>query len=119
MVFRLGLRGVQPLFAHPERCQEFTRPGRAKELREAGALFQLDLGALTGRYGVRARKLAFELLDEGTYSVAATDLHSPEGAREWVGEALAVLERRLGAFTARALTDAHPKRLLQGLPLAG
>jgi protein-tyrosine phosphatase len=119
MVFRLRLQGVQPLFAHPERCQEFVRPGRAREIQDAGALFQLDLGSLTGRYGVRSRKVAQTLLEDEVYSVAATDLHSPEDARVWVGAALEELERRVGSIRAQALTDEHPKRLLQGLPLAG
>jgi protein-tyrosine phosphatase len=115
MVFRLTLRGIQPLFAHPERCQEFTRPGRARELVEAGALLQLDLGSLLGKFGVGARRLATSFVQDGLYAVAATDLHSPRDAREWVGAALRELERLVGSEQATRLTDLHPKRLLSGL----
>lgn len=118
MVFRLTLLRVQPVFAHPERCSEFSRPGRAREVVDAGALLQLDMGALTGRYGQTARKLSHAFLDEGLYAIAATDLHSPERAQEWVGAALKELEKRAGAEGLRRLTEVNPRRILEGLPLA-
>jgi protein-tyrosine phosphatase len=48
LVFRMRRRGVTPLFAHPERCLEFQRPGLAAEVVALGARLQLDLGALPG-----------------------------------------------------------------------
>ena len=74
LVFRMVRRGVIPLFAHPERCQEFERPGRAAEVVRLGARLQLDVGALVNRYGPSARRLARDFLEEGLYAVAATDL---------------------------------------------
>ena len=51
ILFRLRVKGIRPLLAHPERCREFEKPGRAEEAVRAGALLQLDVGALIGRYG--------------------------------------------------------------------
>src|SRR6185436_1076853 len=31
VIFRLKLKGVTPVIAHPERCMEFERKGRAEE----------------------------------------------------------------------------------------
>lgn len=117
IVFRVKLKGVTPLFAHPERCKEFERPGRAAEAVRAGARLQLDLGSLIGKYGRTARKLAQAFLGEGLYSVASTDLHSPQKAREWVGEAMAALETEVGRDGAAALLGANPARILEGEPL--
>ncbi len=114
LVFRMVRRGVTPLFAHPERCQEFERPGRAAEVVRLGGRLQLDLGALVNRYGPLARRLARSFLEEGLYAVAATDLHSPVDARVWVGKALAELEARAGADNAQALLTEHPERVLRG-----
>ncbi|MBU8897813.1 protein tyrosine phosphatase [Corallococcus sp. H22C18031201] len=114
VLFRIRTRGVTPVIAHPERCLEFERKGRAAEVVRAGALLQLDVGALTGRYGPQARKLARAFLDEGLYSVGATDLHSPVGAREWVGAALAELRGRAGEQAVVQLMREHPARLLAG-----
>jgi len=116
LIFAMTVKGVTPLFAHPERCAEFQRPGRPAEAVAAGALLQLDLGALTGRYGKQARKVAESCLEQGLYAVAATDLHSPNGAREWVGEAMAALRARTGEREAGALLGERPFRLLRGEP---
>jgi protein-tyrosine phosphatase len=114
LVFRMVRRGVIPLFAHPERCQEFERPGRAAEVVRLGARLQLDLGALVNRYGPGARRLARTFLEDELYAVAATDLHGPVDARVWVGKALAELEARAGAPALLALLSEHPQKVLLG-----
>ena len=114
VVFRLKLKGVTPLIAHPERCFEFEKKGRAEELVRGGALLQLDVGALTGRYGKTAQKLARGFLDDGLYAVAATDLHGPVGAEAWVGDALKALEKAAGRAAVDELFRARPEKLLAG-----
>jgi protein-tyrosine phosphatase len=114
LVFRLRRKGVFPLFAHPERCAEFERPGRAEEVVRLGAALQLNVGALAGVYGKPARKCAERFLDAGLYAVASTDLHHPESVREWLGEALTRLERRAGADALERLLSANPRRILAG-----
>ncbi|NPC82246.1 protein tyrosine phosphatase, partial [Pyxidicoccus fallax] len=117
ILFRIRTKGVIPLLAHPERCLEFERKGRAAEAVRAGALLQLDVGALTGRYGNTAKKLARAFLDDGLYAVGATDLHAPVGARDWVGRALAELRSRAGEQAFARLMRDNPSRLLAGEPL--
>jgi protein-tyrosine phosphatase len=114
LVFRLRRKGVTPLFAHPERCPEFERPGRAEEVVRLGAALQLNVASLIGLYGKAARKLAERLLDEGLYAVGATDLHHPAGAEEWIPEALEVLEKRVGPAAFRRLLSENPRRVLEG-----
>jgi len=114
MVFRMKLKGVTPLIAHPERCLEFERPGRAAEAVRAGARLQLDIGALIGRYGPTAKKVARTLLDDGLYAVGATDLHSPIGAEDWVGRSLEALSKQVGEREYLALMRDRPLRLLRG-----
>ncbi|MCP3103467.1 protein tyrosine phosphatase [Myxococcus sp. K15C18031901] len=114
ILFRIRTKGILPLIAHPERCLEFERKGRAAEAVRAGALLQLDVGALVGRYGGTAKKLSRAFLDEGLYAVAATDLHGPVGARDWVGRAMEELDRRAGGETFARLLRDNPARLLAG-----
>lgn len=114
LLFRMKLKGVTPVIAHPERCFEFEKKGRAEECVRGGALLQLDLGSLTGKYGKSAQKLARQFLGEGLYAVAATDLHSPVNAEAWVGESLAALEKAAGPKAFRALVADNPAALLRG-----
>lgn len=114
LLFRIRLKGLIPLIAHPERCLEFERRGRAAEAVRAGALLQLDLGALNGRYGSMAKRLSHAFLDEGLYAIAATDLHGPVGAREWVGAAIDTLRSKVGDEGVTRMLATHPHRLLEG-----
>lgn len=114
LVFRLRRLGARPLFAHPERCAEFERPGKAEEVVRLGGALQLNVGALTGVYGRTARKHAERLLSEGLYAVASTDMHRPEGVDEWLVEALAALEKRVGSIGLDRLLAENPRKILAG-----
>lgn len=118
VVFRMKLKGVTPVIAHPERCLEFERKGRAAEAVQSGALLQLDVGSLIGRYGKSAQKLAKQFLDDGLYAISATDLHSPVGAEQWVAESLKALQKQVGAKAFAQLTETNPALVLKGQPVA-
>ena len=115
LIFRMKLKGVTPLIAHPERCFEFEAKNRAADVVGQGALLQLDIGALIGRYGKTAQKLARKLLREGLYAEAATHLHSPVGAEKWVGDSIKALEKAVGAKVASQLLSERPAKLLSGV----
>ena len=114
LIFRLKVKGITPLIAHPERCREFEKPGRAEEAIRGGAFLQLDIGALIGRYGRPAQKLAREFLAQRLYAVAATDLHSPRDAEKWVGDSIAELRTLAGAAEADRLLRDAPGAILRG-----
>jgi protein-tyrosine phosphatase len=118
LLFHLARRSVRPLLAHPERCAEFDRAGRAAEAVRLGAALQLNLGALAGIYGRHVRKQAEAFLSERLYAVAATDLHHPEGAEEWLPEALDLLEKRVGGAEVERLCADNPRRVLAGEEVA-
>jgi protein-tyrosine phosphatase len=114
LVFRLRRKAVLPLFAHPERCAEFEKPGRAEEVVRLGGALQLNVASIIGLYGKGPRKVAERLLGEGLYAVAATDLHHPAGAEEWIPEALDALEKAVGRQAFDKLLSDHPRRVLLG-----
>jgi len=118
LVFRLRRKGVSPLFAHPERSAEFERPGRAEEVIRLGGALQLNVGALAGVYGRAVRRLAERFVSEGLYAVGSTDLHRPEGVRDWLAEALAALEKRAGSAGLERLLAENPRRILAGEDVA-
>jgi protein-tyrosine phosphatase len=72
------------------------------------------VASLIGLYGKAPRKVAERLLDEGLYAVAATDLHHPAGAEEWIPEALEVLEKRAGREGFDRLLVDNPRRVIGG-----
>jgi hypothetical protein len=50
--------------------------------------------------------------------VAATDLHHPDGAEEWLPEAIEALEERAGSAELARLCSANPLKVLAGGELA-
>ena len=77
---RLLDMGYQPVLAHPERYLYLTLE-RYHSLKEAGALFQRNIGSLEGLYGEAVSIRAEALLAENLYDLQGTDLHNERYAR--------------------------------------
>ena len=74
-IARLVRDGFQPVLAHPERYLWSTLEDYDR-WRDAGALFQRNLGATEGFYGDSAQQRARYLFEKGYYAFLGTDLHS-------------------------------------------
>ena len=72
---RLLDMGYQPVLAHPERYQ-YLDMERYHSLKEAGTLFQRNIGSLEGLYGDAVSARAKTLVSEGWYDLQGTDLHN-------------------------------------------
>lgn len=76
VLFELQVQNYQPVIAHPERYIYLSRrTAFFDELKDGGALFQLNLLSLTGHYGTSVQELAAYLIKKNFYSFAGTDLH--------------------------------------------
>jgi tyrosine-protein phosphatase YwqE len=77
ILFKLQIRGYQPVIAHPERYLYF---GQHKnwydEMKEQGCLFQLNLLSLCGFYGKRQEELAQYLIKKKYVELLGSDLHN-------------------------------------------
>jgi protein-tyrosine phosphatase len=113
-LFRMRVKGVRPVIAHPERYAPlFHSSAPLTPLLDQGALAQLDLMSLLGKYGRMPRRAAERLLREDAYYIACSDCHRPEDVA-LVGEAIERLRGLSGDDTARRLLAEHPRRILSG-----
>lgn len=75
-LYELTVRGIVPIIAHPERYKTFAkRSSLINEFIEEGYLFQLNAGAMTGRFGVDAKRLAEKYVKNEIYSFVGSDAH--------------------------------------------
>ncbi len=74
MLYKVMLKGYQPVIAHPERYMYATKP-MYKRWKDREYLFQLNLFSLSGVYGKPAEEKARMILKEGLYDYVGTDLH--------------------------------------------
>jgi protein-tyrosine phosphatase len=113
-MFRMFVRGVRPVLAHPERCAGvFRSTAPLAKLLEMGVLPLLDLMSLTGKYGRSPKKTAERMLEEDAYYAACSDTHKPEDV-PLVADAIKRLEQLAGKTRAQQLLSEHPRRILEG-----
>jgi protein-tyrosine phosphatase len=78
-VFALMTAGILPVIAHPERSSLVIKnPALAEELRERGALLQLDAASLLRAHGRRSMTLAKKLIDRQQVDIISSDAHRTE-----------------------------------------
>ncbi len=112
--FRMNVRGVRPVVAHPERYAPVFRSSEpVAALVDHGALLLLDIMSLTGHYGRKAERAAGRLLEDGLYYAACSDSHKPADA-EIVAQGIDRLVELLGTDDARELLVDHPCKILEG-----
>jgi protein-tyrosine phosphatase len=112
--FRMLVRGLRPVIAHPERYAPIWKSSEPLEkLVDRGALALLDLMSLTGKYGRRPQRAAEELIESELYYAACSDSHKPEDV-EIVARGIERLVVLVGEDEAQLLLSEHPASILDG-----
>jgi protein-tyrosine phosphatase len=113
-LFQMNVRGVRPVLAHPERYTPlFSSTAPIERLIEMGVLPQLDVMALTGKYGRAPKKAAERMLKEDVYFIACSDSHRPDDV-EVVEDAIKLLKKLVGRERADELLSENPRHVLEG-----
>ncbi len=108
--FQMQIDGYVPILAHPERYGYYHKNAESnyEYLKDLGFDFQLNLLSLTPYYGKEVQKVAQDLLEQGYYDYACTDLHHDRH-----------LEALNAFFTADSLRDLMKKYKLKNNDLIG
>jgi protein-tyrosine phosphatase len=112
--FRMQVRGVRPVLAHPERYTPlFGSSAPIERLVEMGVICLLDVMSLVGKYGRKPQQAAERMLEEGVYYAACTDSHRVVDV-EYVAAAIERLTELVGADGAAELLADNPRAVLRG-----
>lgn len=77
LVFQMQTQGYKPVLAHPERYSFWYNDfSKFERLKDRGVLFQVNLIALSGAYGPKAKEIAERLIDAGAYELVGSDCHN-------------------------------------------
>jgi protein-tyrosine phosphatase len=102
--YRLMLNGYRPLIAHVERYHYlWNKPHLLEELVQGGALAQVNTSCLIR--GGSERKRVLRMISDGIVHVLASDTHSMENRPPTLGEAVGVVEKKLGSVFAQELVN--------------
>ncbi len=115
LIFRVQLKGLVPVLAHPERnASIIEQPARLLELVEKGALVQVNAGSVTGRYGEKVRVTADLFLRNRLIHFLASDAHSLKSRPLKLRAAVERARGLLGEEGASALVEGNPAAALTG-----
>lgn len=97
LVHELGVMGLRPIIAHPERNAEVvSHPERLEELIDLGAYAQVTTHSLLGGFGKRIEQSAWALMKQGNIHIVSSDAHHVERRGFRMGEAYSFIERTMG-----------------------
>lgn len=117
LTHELTVAGWIPIYAHPELIHGLDDLELARQLVEAGALFQLTAMSVTGDFGSRAQAVCERFLDAGLAHFVASDAHGAGWRPPGLSAARSVLARRWGEEVAERLTRAHAAAVVADEPL--
>ncbi len=113
VIYSLIAEGYLPVIPHPERTVDLQNDyNLICRLHEAGAIYQVTWGALTGLLGPAVRKTARAMLDANLCHLFSTDAHDADSPLLGINKAAAFLESRLGPGAAENFLITRPKALL-------
>ena len=76
IIFQLGLKGVIPILAHPERNTYIQRhPGCLNKWIQLGCVMQMNAGSLTGHFGSVIKQLSWKILQNQQIHLVCSDAH--------------------------------------------
>jgi protein-tyrosine phosphatase len=73
--FKAISSGYKLVLAHPERYQ-YMNLEKARDLRDRGLLFQINIPSLVGYYSKPIQKMAYQLIDKGWIDFLGSDCHN-------------------------------------------
>lgn len=114
ILYELLVRGYQPIIAHPERYAPVVEdPSVLFELVEKGALAQLNLPSLEGKYGKKIAKTAQLLLEHNLIHFVSSDAHSSSSRSPHIKNSLETLKKLVSKEDFYLLTHKNAQDLLE------
>lgn len=114
-VDRVIKRGYRPLVAHIERYGAIHRDqSLIKDLKNAGALIQVNAGALTGAEGFSMKLYCRKLAKKKLIDVVASDSHDPVERPPKSKKCAEWLEKNVDAAYAKKIMYETPLAILSG-----
>lgn len=74
-IFQVITQGYKPILAHPERYAYMTME-KAEELRDRGALLQINIPSILGYYSKPIQRLAIKFIEQGWVDLLGSDCHN-------------------------------------------
>lgn len=98
IIFKLRLKGLVPIVAHPERYEWIMNNSEnLADLIRKGCLAQLNMSSINGFYGKSVKKASKMLLKEGLIHLLGSDSHSTDSGYRQFAKSMGLLKKTVSA----------------------
>lgn len=116
MLGHIRASGYIPVIAHAERYKPTQQdPEVLAPLIESGALLQITVSSLIGKFGKTVQQTAETLMQRDMAHVLATDAHSLSLRRAYLTAGLRAAEALVGASRVRQMAETTPHAIIHGI----
>lgn len=113
-IYKLQLKNIIPILAHPERNRNFVSNfNELLNFIERGCLVQLDAASIIGVYGGKAKEFAKKLIKLNMAHFVASDAHCAKDYMHWYCKAYGKVVRWAGEEYADKLFSGNAKVILE------
>lgn len=112
-VYELITHGYQPIIAHVERyfcCQKMEK---IQELKDMGALVQLNAGSVLGEEGWKLKKFCLELMKKDLIDFIASDTHNTSDRKLNLKKCASYVTKKMGKQYAERIFFNNPLNILK------
>jgi protein-tyrosine phosphatase len=100
ILFDLQMKELTPIIVHPERNQEIIEnPEILYQLVKKGACTQITASSITGHFGKKIKKFAFDVIEANLTHFIASDAHNVTTRPFRMQEAYEMIEKEFGVST--------------------
>ncbi len=114
VLFKLLVKGVTPIIAHPERYMYLK--GKSEIIRqwvENGVMLQINTGSLIGLYGMQAKRTAKKLLKEGLVHLIGSDVHSDKKKDYGFSRGVGIIKKIAGHEMTHKILVSYPWEVIR------
>lgn len=112
-VYELITHGYQPIIAHAERyfcCQKMEK---IQELKDMGALIQVNAGSVLGEEGWKLKKFCLDLMKKDLVDFVASDTHNTSDRKLNLKKCASYVTKKMGKQYAERIFFNNPLNILK------
>jgi len=114
ILFEMSLKSYVPIIAHPERYVYLQKNiCIAEKWIKKGALLQLNLPSVYGKFGESAKRTAMKLLRRNMYHFVGTDVHALQSASLTISSPLNQIKRIVGDEILNDMIHNNPIKVIE------
>ena len=112
ITYEYSIKGLIPIIAHIERYSYIKNLEQVLEIKNSGALIQVNASAILGKHGMKIKKFVKKLIKNNLVDFVASDIH--ENREYNLKEAYLYIEKKFGKIIADNIFNNNAIRLIEG-----